>query len=151
MDETLRALDDLVRQGKVRYIGISNHSAWQVADAQWLARQHRLNGFVSCQDEYSLLVRGGARGDPGLRGSVSACCRTFPWPRACSPASTARGAVLPADARFASKSMGGLGNRYITEGNSPIVERLRWFRAAAAASMLELAFSWLAANPTVAA
>src|ERR1700722_15948045 len=57
MEETLRALDDLVHQGKVRYIGISNHAAWKVAAADWTSRYLGLNAFVSCQDEYSLLVR----------------------------------------------------------------------------------------------
>ena len=42
MEETLRALDDLVRQGKVRYIGCSNHAAWQVVDAQWIAKESGL-------------------------------------------------------------------------------------------------------------
>src|SRR5579875_2459569 len=54
---TLRALDDLIRQGKVRYIGCSNFAAWQMVEAQWTARSCNLNAFVSCQDEYSLLVR----------------------------------------------------------------------------------------------
>ena len=58
MEETLRALDDLIRQGKVRHIGCSNHTSWQVVDAQWIARQFGLNAFISCQDEYSLLARG---------------------------------------------------------------------------------------------
>ncbi len=57
IDETLRALDDLVRQGKVRYIGCSNMPSWQVATAQWTARDLGLNAFASAQDEYSLLVR----------------------------------------------------------------------------------------------
>ncbi len=57
LEETLRALDDLVRQGKVRYLGCSNFAAWQVVDAQWTARQHGLNPLVSCQNEYNLLER----------------------------------------------------------------------------------------------
>jgi aryl-alcohol dehydrogenase-like predicted oxidoreductase len=57
IEETLRALDDLVRQGKVRYVGCSNFPAWQVVEAQWTAKANGLNAFVSCQDEYSLLVR----------------------------------------------------------------------------------------------
>ncbi len=57
IEETLRALDDLVRQGKVRYIGCSNLPAWQVADALWTSRYHNLTSFISCQDEYSLVVR----------------------------------------------------------------------------------------------
>jgi aryl-alcohol dehydrogenase-like predicted oxidoreductase len=58
IDETLRALEDLIRQGKVRYIGCSNMPAWQMANADWTARDLGINGFASCQDEYSLLVRG---------------------------------------------------------------------------------------------
>jgi aryl-alcohol dehydrogenase-like predicted oxidoreductase len=54
IEETLRALDDLIHQGKVRYIGCSNFPAWQVTEAQWTAKTCGLNPFVSCQDEYSL-------------------------------------------------------------------------------------------------
>src|SRR5262249_10510781 len=58
IQETLGTLDDLVRQGKVRYIGCSHLPAWQVIEAQWTAHSEHLNAFISCQDEYSLLVRG---------------------------------------------------------------------------------------------
>ncbi len=47
VEETLRALDDLVRQGKVRYIGCSNFPAWRLTDAHWTAQMHGLNRFVS--------------------------------------------------------------------------------------------------------
>src|SRR5690349_11289369 len=57
IEETLRALDDLVRAGKVRYIGCSNFAGWQLVDAQWTARHFGLHECVACQDEYSLLVR----------------------------------------------------------------------------------------------
>src|SRR6185369_9190171 len=57
IDETLRALDELVQQGKVRYIGCSNLSAQQVIAAQDTASRLGLAAFVSCQDEYSLLER----------------------------------------------------------------------------------------------
>src|ERR1051325_3168613 len=57
IEETLRALEDLIQHGKVRYIGCSNLPAWRVIEAQWTARTHKLHGFISCQDEYSLLVR----------------------------------------------------------------------------------------------
>src|SRR5215469_11455033 len=58
IEETLRTLDDLVRAGKVRYLGCSNLTAWQVVEAAWTARHGNLHPFVACQDEYSLLVRG---------------------------------------------------------------------------------------------
>ncbi len=55
--ETLSTLDDMVRAGKVRYIGSSNFSGWQVADAAWTARTGHTTAFISAQNEYSLLER----------------------------------------------------------------------------------------------
>jgi len=57
IEETMRALDDLVRQGKVRYIGHSNFAGWQTADAAWTAQTRNLTAFVSAQNRYSLLTR----------------------------------------------------------------------------------------------
>ncbi|WP_343911070.1 aldo/keto reductase [Nocardioides aquiterrae] len=57
IEETLSALTDLVREGKVRYLGCSNFDGWQVADAAWTARTAGLEGFVSVQNRYSLLDR----------------------------------------------------------------------------------------------
>lgn len=56
-EETLRALDDLVRQGKVLYIGLSNYAAWRVMDSLWLSRSMGLERFVSMQMQYNLLTR----------------------------------------------------------------------------------------------
>src|SRR4029453_6503260 len=57
IDETLAALDDLVRSGKVRYVGNSNFAGWQIADADWTARAAGLTPFISAQNQYSLLHR----------------------------------------------------------------------------------------------
>jgi aryl-alcohol dehydrogenase-like predicted oxidoreductase len=57
IEETLRALDDLVRRGAVRYVGCSNFAAWQVVEALWVADRQRLERFVSVQPHYSLLNR----------------------------------------------------------------------------------------------
>jgi aryl-alcohol dehydrogenase-like predicted oxidoreductase len=57
IDETLSALDDLVRSGKVRYVGNSNFAAWQIADADWTARTYGRTPFISAQNQYSLLHR----------------------------------------------------------------------------------------------
>jgi aryl-alcohol dehydrogenase-like predicted oxidoreductase len=56
-DETLRALDDLVRAGKILYIGCSNYAAYRLADSQWLARTHHLSRYVTLQAQYSLVER----------------------------------------------------------------------------------------------
>ena len=57
IEETLRVLDDLVRQGKVRYVGCSNFSSWQICEAFWTSRTMALESFVSAQPEWSLLDR----------------------------------------------------------------------------------------------
>ena len=57
VEETLRALDDLVRQGKVRYIGSSQFAGWQVTDADWTAKVSGLSPFVSTQQHYNWLHR----------------------------------------------------------------------------------------------
>ena len=57
IDETLSALDDLVRSGKVRYLGNSNFAGWQIADADWTARTDGRTPFISAQNQYSLLHR----------------------------------------------------------------------------------------------
>ena len=57
LDETLRALDDLVHQGKVRYIGASNMPAWLMTKALWISDKHNLHRFESVQNAYSLLDR----------------------------------------------------------------------------------------------
>lgn len=56
-DETLRALDDLVRAGKVLYLGASNYTAYRLTDSQWIAKTEHLHRFVALQMQYSLLVR----------------------------------------------------------------------------------------------
>jgi aryl-alcohol dehydrogenase-like predicted oxidoreductase len=57
IEETMRTLDDLVRQGKVRYVGCSNFFEWEACEAQWAAEKYGLNPFISCQDFYNLLYR----------------------------------------------------------------------------------------------
>jgi aryl-alcohol dehydrogenase-like predicted oxidoreductase len=56
-EETLEALNALIQQGKLRYIGCSNYFDWEVVEAHWLARDRHLQGFITCQDFYNLLYR----------------------------------------------------------------------------------------------
>lgn len=148
IEETLRALDDLIRQGKVRYIGCSNVPAWQVAGAYWTARDLRINGFVSCQDEYSLLVR---KIDeeliPALRHYGLGLLPYFPLASGLLTGKYSRGR-MPEGARLTETKR--LADRYLTESNWGKVDRLAAFCAERGHSMLELAFSWLLARPTVA-
>lgn len=149
IEETLRALDDLVRQGKVRYIGCSNFAAWQVVEAQWTARHHNLNGFVSCQDEYSLLVRRIEKeGLPVMRSYGLGLLPYYPLASGLLTGKYMRGAPLPAGARLTDSQR--LSDRYMTAANWQRVERLTAFAQARGHTLLELALSWLAAQPLVA-
>ena len=150
IDETLRALDDLTRSGKVRYIGCSNLPAWQVVEAQWTSRDLGLNAFISCQDEYSLLVRNQVEAElmPAMRRYGLGLLPYFPLASGLLTGKFARNAVIPADARLAKTPR--LADRFMTEANWPVVERLTDFARARGHSLLELAFSWLLARAPVA-
>ena len=147
--ETLRTLDDLVRAGKVRYIGCSNLPAWQVVEAQWTARQLGLNAFVSCQDEYSLLVRDPDRDLlPAMQAHGLGLLPFFPLASGLLTGKYRRHSDIPPGTRLA--VMEPLAKRYMTDANWPIVEQLEQFASERGHTILELAFSWLAARPTVA-
>ncbi|MGO9268472.1 MAG: aldo/keto reductase [Candidatus Binataceae bacterium] len=149
IEETLRTLDDLVRAGKVRYIGCSNLPAWQVVEAQWTARQLGLNAFVSCQDEYSLLVRGPDRDlIPAMESYGLGLLPFFPLASGLLTGKYRRDSAPPAGTRLA--MMEPLAKRYMSDANWPIVEQLEQFASERGHTILELAFSWLAARPTVA-
>jgi aryl-alcohol dehydrogenase-like predicted oxidoreductase len=149
IEESLRALDDLIRQGKVRYIGCSNFAAWQVVEAQWTARSHNLNAFVSCQDEYSLIFRKPeAEVMPAARQYGLGLLPYFPLASGLLTGKYRRNAAMPAGTRLASTQR--LADRYLTERNWQIAERLGDFVEQAGHSMLELAFSWLLAQAPVA-
>src|SRR5438128_1351574 len=149
IEETLRALDDMVRQGKVRYIGNSNFPAWRIAEAEFTARQMNVNRFVSCQDEYSLLVRDIEKDLlPAAQAYNLGLLPFFPLASGLLTGKYKRGAAAPDDTRFAKAPA--LKDRYITPRNEDIVEKLQAFAQARGHSMLELAFSWLAARPQVA-
>jgi aryl-alcohol dehydrogenase-like predicted oxidoreductase len=147
LEETLRALDDLLRQGKVRYIGCSNHRAWQVVEAMWISRTLGLSGFVSCQDEYSLLVRGP---EPELIPAMQAyglgLLPYFPLASGLLSGKYRRDKT-PENTRLAATKR--LSARYMTERNWQMVESLKDFCIKRGHSLLELAFGWLAANPVV--
>ncbi|BBK42501.1 oxidoreductase [Allostella vacuolata] len=148
IEETLRALDDLIRQGKVRYIGCSNLPGWQVADAQWTALHNNLNAFVSCQDEYSLVVRGIEKElIPAAKRFGMGLLPFFPLASGLLTGKYRRNAELPAGARLTVTQR--LADRYMTDANWAIVEGLGDFAAARGHTMLELAFSWLARQAPV--
>jgi aryl-alcohol dehydrogenase-like predicted oxidoreductase len=149
IEETLRALDDLVRQGKVRYIGCSTLAAWQVVEAQWTARHHGLHHFVSCQEEYSLLSRGlDADMMPVVEAYGLGLIPFRPLADGLLTGKYRRGAALPAGTRLGSTPRAA--GRYMNDAVWTVVERLEGFAAEHGHSLLELAFGWLLSRPAVA-
>ena len=149
IEETLRAMDDLVRQGKVRYIGCSNLAGWQVAEAHWTGRHHNLTGFIACQDEYSLLVRGIERElIPAARACNMGLLPFFPLASGLLTGKYKRGAPKPPGTRLATTP--NLAGRFGTDRQLEVTEQLADFAQASGHSLVELAFSWLLCQPPVA-
>jgi aryl-alcohol dehydrogenase-like predicted oxidoreductase len=149
IEESLRALDDLIRQGKVRYVGCSNFPAWEMTEAAWTARTAGSNGFVSCQDEYSLVHRAPeAELLPAARKLGFGLLPYFPLASGLLTGKYRRNISLPGGTRFAKIQR--LADRYLTEHNWGVAEKLGDFAEAHGRTMLELAFSWLLAQRPVA-
>jgi len=149
LEETMRALDDLVRQGKVRYLGCSNYPASQVVEAHAIAGDLKLQGFISCQDQYSLLARAIEKElIPVIEDKGMALLPFFPLAGGLLSGKYKRHEPPAAETRFAAWKA--LAERYLNDRNWGIVERLDKFCAERGRSLLELAFSWLLARPVVA-
>ena len=148
IEETLATLDDLVRQGKVRYIGCSNMAAWQVAKSQEVSRTRGIASFVSCQDEYSLVVRNVV--EPQLADAMGhyglGLLPFFPLASGLLTGKYARG-KMPADGRLSQAQR--WADKYLNESNWTKVETLQAFAQARGHSLLKLAFSWLACKAPV--
>ena len=148
IDETLRALEDLTRQGKVRYIGCSNFAPWQMADAAWVARDLNVAGFASCQDEYSLLVRGAERElIPAARHYGMGLLPYFPLANGALTGKYKRNAPMPEGARLTKLPQ--RAGEIFSDANWTRIEKLTAFAEARGKTLVELAFSWLAAQPVV--
>ena len=149
IEETLRALDDLVHQGKVRYIGSSTLPAWQVVEARWTSKHYGLHHFVSCQEEYSLLARGlDQEMMPVLEFYGLGLIPFRPLADGLLTGKYQRGAPLPAGTRLA--SMPRAAGRYLSDQNWAVIERLEGFAAERGHTLLDLALSWLLRRPAVA-
>jgi aryl-alcohol dehydrogenase-like predicted oxidoreductase len=149
IEETLRALDDLTRQGKIRYVGCSNLAAWQVTDAVWTSRHHGLEAFVCAQDEYSLLARGAeAELLPALAALGLGLLPYFPLAGGLLTGKYRRDAPLPEQSRLTYVKASAA--RFLTERNWRRTGQLAAFATARGHSLLELAFSWLASRAPVA-
>jgi aryl-alcohol dehydrogenase-like predicted oxidoreductase len=145
IEETLQALDELVREGKVRYIGSSNFSGWQVVDADWAARANGGARFVSAQNEYSLLERG-VEVDlvPAAEHVGVGVIPYFPLARGLLTGKYRRGEAAPEGTRLADRT------EYLDSADWDVVEKLQKFADARDLTLLEVAIGGLAAQPGVA-
>lgn len=145
IDETLRALDDLIRDGKVRYIGSSNLPAWQSAEAEYVARELGSSRFVSCQEEWNVLNRAIEKDvTPMMEAYGLGMLPYFPLASGLLTGKYKKDA-MPEGARLT--DMPQFANRgYLTDANFQKVEKLEAFAKERGHSLLELAFSWLASQ-----
>ena len=151
IDETLRALDDLVQSGKVRYIGSSNFAGWQIADADWTSRTNGWARMVSAQNQYSLVNR-------RVENDVIPACRRFgvgmlpffPLASGLLTGKYKRGADGPEGARLSPGSpMAARAATFLNDRNFDKVEALEKVAAEAGVTLLHLAMGGLAAQPAV--
>ncbi|WP_310157602.1 aldo/keto reductase [Phycicoccus sp. 3266] len=148
LEETLEALTDLVREGKVLYIGCSNFDGWQVADAAWTSQTAGLASFVSVQNEYNLL-------DREIEAEVVPACERFglgilpffPLAHGLLTGKYRRGEEAPAGSRAALES-----DRagWLADADWDRIEGLDRFAAERDLELLDVAMGGLAAQPAVA-
>lgn len=146
LDETLRALDDLVTQGKVRYLGNSNFTGWQIADADWTASGG--SRFISAQNLFSLLER-------DVEKEVLPACEHFglgflpffPLASGLLTGKYQRGAPPAEGTRMA--AWGARAQQALSDPNFDKVDKLTAWAKAHDHSILELAFAWLLGHPVV--
>ncbi len=146
IEETLRALDDLVRTGKVRYLGCSNFAAWQLCEAVLTSRLHNLESFIAIQSKYNLLER-------GIEREVVPCCQSYgvgviPWGPLASGFLTGkyrRGQQVPAGVRLANPLR--IYADVLTDANFDRLAKLEAFAEERGHSVGELAIAWLLSHP----
>ena len=148
IEETLRALDDLVKQGKVRYIGCSNFAAWQVVEAQWTARTEHFVPLISAQSEYNLLNRRIERElVPACQEYGLGILPYFPLASGFLSGKYRPGEKPPEGTRLA--AWGPRGEEVLSERNFAILGALEQFAEARGKSVLDVAIGWLASHPYV--
>ncbi len=146
IEETLSTLDDLVHEGKVRYLGHSNFSGWQTADADWVARTRNLERFISAQNEYSLLERG-IEADlvPALERYEIGLLPYFPLASGLLTGKYRRGEAAPQGSRIQAWKR----ESVLTDDTFDVLEKLEAFAGERSITMLDVAIGGLAAQPAV--
>lgn len=148
IEETLRVLDDLVRSGKVRYIGTSNFAAWQICEALNISRMNNLHSFITEQPLYNLLNR--KIEIELVPFAVAHNIGIIPWGPLAGGFLTGKyrqGEKIPAEYRLASGI--GIYGKLFTDSNWDKLAKLEKFAIERGHSVGELAIAWLLAKPWV--
>jgi aryl-alcohol dehydrogenase-like predicted oxidoreductase len=144
IEETLAALDDLVTEGKVRYLGHSNLAGWQIADAAHAALSGGRTPFISAQNHWSLLERGAEKEVvPAARHFGVGVLPFFPLANGLLTGKVRKGQDVPANSRLAEPRRAG----YVTDAKLDRVESLIAWGKDQGVSILEIAIGGLAAQP----
>ncbi|MBM2831297.1 MAG: Aldo/keto reductase [Dehalococcoidia bacterium] len=146
IEETLRAMNDMVRAGKVRYIACSNFTGWQLADALWTSRQLNVESFIAVQSKYNLL-------DRSIERELVPCCLghgigIIPWGPLASGFLTGKyppGQRIPPGSRLASPPS--IYADIATEANFGKLTKLELFSKERGHNVAELAIAWLLSHP----
>jgi aryl-alcohol dehydrogenase-like predicted oxidoreductase len=147
LEETLRALDDLITSGKVRYIGCSNFAAWQLARANLLAEMHGWTQFVTVQNHYHMFERDVEREVlPYCNAFGVGILPYFPLAGGFLTGKYRRGQPAPSGSRGESSPYV---QKYMTDANYDKLERLEAWARDHDHSMAELAHAWQLAHPAV--
>ncbi|GMV37899.1 MAG: aldo/keto reductase [Fimbriimonadales bacterium] len=145
IDETLRALDDLIHAGKVRYVGTTTFAAWQITEAIWVAKELGLNRFVTEQPPYNLL-------DRRIERELVPCCITYgigllPWSPLAGGLLTGKylGGSKPEGARYSQTQP----IRHIGPGAEAVIEGFNKYARERGVAPSQLALAWCAAQPGI--
>lgn len=148
IEETMRALDDLIRAGKVRYIGCCNIAAWQLCEALWTSKTNGLASFITLQMRYNILER-------QIESELYPCCQAYnvgvvPWGSLCGGFLTGKyrqGEKGPAGARLSEPMP--FYDYIMTEANWKKLDGLKDFAAQCGHTVGELAIAWLLSRDRV--
>ncbi len=150
IDEALRAFDDLIRAGKVRYIGTSTFAAWQVMESLWCAKELQLNRFISEQPPYNIL-------DRRIERELVPMCQTYglaviPWSPLASGMLTGKyrvGQPAPEGSRFSDTSKSPFIAPKWRDGSLDVVEKLIPLAEARGVSLSQFALAWTIQQPGI--
>ena len=146
IEETLRAMDDLVHQGKVRYIGCSNYPAWRLAEALWTSQVNHLVRYDSLQPHYNLVRRA------EFERELAEVCRAYGLgviPYSPLAAGFLTGKYDRDQAEPESARLGGVKRRYFNDQGWAVHEAVKNLAGQKGKSISQVALAWLLSNPVI--